>query len=350
MTAALSRRIHKSRTRSRWAVALAFTLATAPSALAACKIFKIADLPVSLERNRPLIDGQVNGRSIKILIDTGSFLTFIRADAAEKLGLNLDAIPNYTVYGAGGETRVRGTVIREIKFGPFSDKNMRLAVLGAQQHPRDSGAMLVLGQDFFSHFGTEFDLAHGAIRLLRPEGCKPDQLAYWSNQYSLAELTRDDSDSPRIQTDVLLNGKHVDAILDTGATTSYISLAAAREAGIDPGIDSTKPDGTTTGLAGNPISVWTGTFGTFTVGDETVRNVKLRIADMFGADTEVSTGSRIRKQIEGLPEMLIGADFFRSHHILVLFKERKLVFTYNGGPIFQFVETDAAAQLRAVDR
>ncbi len=128
------------------------------------------------------------------------------------------------------------------------------------------------------------------------------------------------------------------------APTSIISLSAAKGAGIDPSHDGTKSAGKVTGLAGNPIDVWVATFGTFTLGDESVRNVKLQIADMFTSDTQETTGSHIRQQVGGLPEMLVGADFFRTHRILVLFAERKLVFTYNGGPIFQTIESDAGAQ------
>ena len=33
--------------------------------------------------------------------------------------------------------------------------------------------------------------------------------------------------------------------------------------------------------------------------------------------------------------MLLGADFFLSHRILVSNSQHKLYFTYNGGPVFQ---------------
>jgi hypothetical protein len=39
--------------------------------------------------------------------------------------------------------------------------------------------------------------------------------------------------------------------------------------------------------------------------------------------------------------MLIGSDFFLSHRILVLAKEHTLLFTYNGGPVFQLVKSIA---------
>jgi hypothetical protein len=37
--------------------------------------------------------------------------------------------------------------------------------------------------------------------------------------------------------------------------------------------------------------------------------------------------------------MLVGCDFFLSHRILVLAKEHTMVFTYNGGPVFQLVKS-----------
>jgi len=49
------------------------------------------------------------------------------------------------------------------------------------------------------------------------------------------------------------------------------------------------------------------------------------------------TGSNLARPVDDLPSMLIGCDFFLSHHIMVLFKEHKVLFTYNGGPIFQTV-------------
>ncbi len=325
----------------RWAYFLALCLATAPNAFGTCKIVRLAELQVSLVRNRPLIEGQVNGHVVKILVDTGSTFSFIREEEAKQLGLKVNAVQNISVFGVGGKARFGATVLKEIKFGPFADKNLPLAVVGPQLGQHQGEATLILGEDFFSNFSTEFDFAHGVIRLLRPEGCKPDQLAYWSDQYSMAELISADPERARIQTIVVLNGKHVDAILDTGASTSTVSQSVAKKVGVDPSQDGTKSAGSVTGLAGKPIEVWVGTFGAFAFGDEKIKNVKLQIADLFTADTQTTTGSRIPQRLDGLPEMLLGTDFFRTHRILVLFKERKLVFTYNGGPIFHNIKIDA---------
>ncbi len=41
--------------------------------------------------------------------------------------------------------------------------------------------------------------------------------------------------------------------------------------------------------------------------------------------------------------MILGADFFLSHHILVASSQRKLYFTYNGGPVFDLRPQAVAA-------
>ena len=58
-------------------------------------------------------------------------------------------------------------------------------------------------------------------------------------------------------------------------------------------------------------------FASFKVGDEEIRNPRLR-----GGDTR-----------EGA-DMLLGADFFVSHRIYVSSTQRKMYFTYNGGRVF----------------
>lgn len=316
---------------------IVLSLSIAPSAFGGCKIGKLTELPVTLVRNRPLIEGEVNGQLVKIEVDTGSSFSFIREGDLDRLGLKATGVSGITAYGVGGQTRFRTTVVSELRFGPFRDKNLLLSVLGAQRGSSKSDAPLILGEDFFSNFATEFDFGHGVLRLLKLDGCKPDQVAYWSDQYSLADIVGSTGQTPQIEVDVLINGRHVAAILDTGAQTSIISLAAAKNAGVTAGQGDTTAAGSVTGLDGNVMPSWVGTFGTFALGDESVRNVKLQIANLFAANTREATGSHIRQKVEET-EMLIGSDFFFAHRVLVLYGERKLVFTYNGGAIFQTID------------
>jgi predicted aspartyl protease len=320
-------------------VVAALCLVIAPPLLADCKIRQVGEIPVRVNGNLVLIDAQIDGKDAKVMVDTGTSMTFLWQDAAAGLGLPLESSTRTRLFGVGGEARVLGTIVKHFQMGSFFGDHMHLAVVGTRAGElRPAGAM-VLGDDFFSHFSTEFDLAHGVIRLLLTDGCKTEQLPYWTKAYSLAELERLNPDHPRIEANVLVNGKHVTAVLDTGAHTSIIARQVAQSVGAAPGQAGAAASGSVTGIAAKPIDSWIGTFATFSIGDESMRNVQLQIADLFSADTTVDLGSRLHHPLEDTPSMLVGCDFFLSHRILVLAKEHTMVFTYNGGPVFQLVKS-----------
>jgi tetratricopeptide (TPR) repeat protein len=69
----------------------------------------------------------------------------------------------------------------------------------------------------------------------------------------------------------------------------------------------------------------------FKIGEEEIRNTRLRVGD---------------SAVESA-DMLIGADFFLSHHIFVASKQHRLFFTYNGGPVFNLATLPAPASAAA---
>jgi len=321
----------------------ALALALVGNANAGCKIVQLAEWPVSHANNRPRIEGKVNGQPVTVLIDTGASSTFVWRWTANELGLPLSGAQGIRVFGAGGEAQIAATMIKDLQIGAYRASSVRLLAMGDEQGTKHESGM-VLGDEFFSSFSTEFDVAHGVVRLLRPQGCKADQLAYWSSTYSQADLQPMRLQNPKILMDILVNGKHVSAMLDTGAPTSMLDLGVAERIGVKPGTAAEAIPAK--GLAAKSFATWVATFDSVSIGDETIRNVRLRVGDMFGKDTVAETGSRIARSAGELPEMLLGFDFLLSHRVLVLPKEHAVVFTYNGGPLFQYVEpaTEQAVQ------
>jgi len=334
----------------RWIRTPLLCLAAIPAAYGACKIGQIAEIPVSIIANQPIVDGKINGQDIKILIDTGGSWTNINEAAATQLGLPLDTGTRARVWGVGGEARVFQTVVDHFQMGSFSGEHLNLAAigraLGARRPKQAEITAMTLGEDFLSNFTTEFDLAHGVIRLLRPEGCAADQLAYWSDTYSVAELERFDPQHAFIRANVLVNGRRVRAMFDTGAPRSTIALRESEILGVAPGKDGVVATEPITGVAGNPLPAWIGRFSTLSVGDESLSNVKLWITDLFSADTVKETGSHVARSFSNPPGIIVGADFFLSHRILVSPKESALIFTYNGGAPFPFVASRLAPNSR----
>jgi predicted aspartyl protease len=318
------------------ALAIGAAALAAQPALAECKIAQIAEFAVDSRGNQPVIDGQINGQPIKVLIDTGAVVTLIWRDAAGRLGLPLTNASQADFYGVGGATQARTVEVNDLRLGRFDHGRIRLWVAGERPLDRRDVA-LVLGQDFLSQVDVEFDLPDNVIRLLQPKDCQIGQLPYWAKSYSQADLQSLDLNDLHLTTVVKLNGKPLLATLDTGAPTSVVTLEAAATAGLTPASAGVTPMETQGGVGANRVASWIGVFESLVLGDETIRNPKLRIADLFRYSKTGEGASRIPVQIMGSSTMLIGADFFRSHRVLVSPSRHVMVFTYSGGPVFQAI-------------
>jgi predicted aspartyl protease len=318
--------------------AVAVGLAYPAPAAAECKLLQVAEFQVDTNRNRLVFDGELNSQRIKVLIDTGAETSLIWRPAAARLGLKLSIVPGAHMYGIGGESVVEAAYVNQLKLGNFTAKNWNLFVAGDTQGSFD----MVLGQDFFSKHVVEFDLQHHAVRLFQPRGCRTEQLAYWSTTYSLAEINSTTSGN-RIETTVMLNGKKVRAIVDSGAAMSMVTKFAAARAGVEAEGDKRESVQQINGFGRKSNESWIGTFDSFSFGDESLRNARLRIADVNQYNRTTSLGSRLESAVEGTPDMMIGADFLMSHRMMIDVQERKIVFTYLGGKVFQTVHVDATA-------
>lgn len=95
------------------------------------------------------------------------------------------------------------------------------------------------------------------------------------------------------------------------------------------------------GLGKKTVDSWIGPIRALTIGDEMIQDTTLHFADLYKDATFTPGGSRIARKVDELQPMLIGADFLRSHRVLVAHSQRRMYFTYVGGPVFQ---TAAAAQ------
>ncbi|MEC4593688.1 MULTISPECIES: retropepsin-like aspartic protease family protein [Nitrospirillum] len=148
-------------------------------------------------------------------------------------------------------------------------------------------------------------------------------MAYWTDTYNEAEFSRFSKENPKIWLKVLLNGEEIRAILDTGASTSVITERAAARAGLTPESPGVTRSGKSAGVGDDQVQDYIGVFDSFRLGDEEIKHVRLRFGELF------SHGGR------EVPEMLLGLDFLRAHRMFVSHSQRKIYFSYVGGPVFQ---------------
>ena len=298
-----------------------------------CKLVKVEEWPVRLQHNHLLVEGAINGKAVNVMLDTGATRTLIFRATVARLGVSISAT-NDRLYGVGGETKVDLAWVDEFSVGQAVQKDLRILVAGEHDFGDDIGVLL--GEDFFQRFDVEFDLAHNAVRLFQPKDCDGLSLAYWARTgASEVEFEALDANKPEITFTVQVNGQSLNANLDSGAALSLLDKAEAERVGVTPATPGVVAGGSGTGLGKNTVDTWIGPFRSFTIGNETIRDTHIRFSDMYKDVTYRFTDSAISHRIRIWNSMLLGADFLRSHRVLVAHSQRKIFFTYAGGPVFQ---------------
>lgn len=294
----------------------ALGLACPLAAGAACSI-KTMELPVKMVGQRAIATVGINGTQVPLIVDSGMFFSMLTEAAAEQLNLKLGPLPRgMGVRGLTGKVEAQATTVSHLGLLKAEIPDVQFIVGGNEP---GAGAMGYLGRNLLSFTDMEYDLAHGVIRFVFPaEGCDHANMAYWASPeapVATLDLQRQHGvPTPEIRGRIELNGHKVLAMFDSGAHT-LVSLAAARRVGVADG-DMT-PDGQAAGLGQGWAKQWTAWFDKVDLGGEAVLHNHLSVVD-FDMDED----------------MLIGMDFFLSHHIYISKKQSRMFFTYNGGPVF----------------
>jgi len=315
-----------------FAVGAAGSIASAASS--GCKLVKVEDWPVRVQHNHVLVEGAINGQKVGVLLDTGASRTVIFRAAAVRLGVPLSGSTNDRLFGIGGETKVDLALVDEFRVGQAAQKQLRILVAGEHDPGDDVGVLL--GEDFFQRFDVEFDLAHNAVRLFQPQDCDRASLAYWertgASEVGFESL---DVNQPQVILTVRINGEPLKALLDSGAGLSMLDKSDAERVGVTPDTPGVVVGLRGTCLGTNAVDVWIGPFLSFAIGDEMIRDTQIRFSDMYKDARYRTTGSNLAHKIQVSYSMLLGADFLRSHRVLIAHSQRKVYFSYVGGPVFQ---------------
>jgi tetratricopeptide (TPR) repeat protein len=319
----------KTKTRALAFAAAAALLAAGPAAQAECKLQKIGEVPVTMEGLRGVVSVKINGHDTKLFVDTGAFFSTVSDDAAKAFAMRPTIAPfGMEVRGVGGATRdARAVKADEFTFANAGFRNIEFLVGGRVGNGEISG---LVGENIFGPFDVEYDFANGAIRFFKPEGCSDANLAYWSAGKALSRIHLDIPGRflQHIDTTAEVDGHSIRVMLDSGAPLSTLNRNAAARAGVQISSEGVVAAGVGHGVYGQGYETFLAPFASFKIGDEEIKNTKLRIADMRLGDSD----------------MLLGMDFFLSHRILVSTSQHRLYFTYNGGPVFRL---DQASQRQA---
>lgn len=304
------------------AVALVAASTRVAAASSGCQLVVLAEWPVQIRRELPVADGSINGQPVLVLLDTGG-MNSISRPAALKLGLTLQTDPRRVAIGSGGQSRIDYTSVHELRVGNVVNRRMVIDVTG--EH--DFDWTMMLGKDFFQNYDVEFDLPNRKVQIMRIQGCTEDQLLGWAGQNTgQVPMEPRMSAGTAVVVPVRINGQSFRALLDSGAATSLLRTQAARQLGFTSETPGVAPGGCRTGVGANRYDGWIASFRDFAIDNEVIRNPTLHFGDM--------TRDHPFPDKSDIPDMLLGADFFRTHRVLIAYSQRKVYFAYAGGTVF----------------
>lgn len=282
---------------------LLVTLVFAAPAAAACQVEKRASVPVRLEDGAAVVDVVINETSVPMILDTGADRTALTEAAVQRLGLPRDEWVASAQRGAGGrldEHRAVSPAAMLIGGVPLRRRGLvakpTLAVLAGIGSGRQAG---LLGEDLLSAFELDLDLPARTLTLYSVQGCA-GRFIPWEQPYDAVpvQLGMHSRSMPLVT--VLLDRHPLTAVLDTGASVSFLNLRGMRQLGLTPAMLATDQPVATSVIGGRAETRWH-RFSAMQIGPLVLRQPMLLVAPVptpvFG--------------------MLVGLDVWATHRLWI---------------------------------
>jgi predicted aspartyl protease len=343
-----------------------------------CLYLNLATLPVKSSNGLVTAKLGINGDAVITVVDTGALRTMLSRHEADKLGLTLSH-SKITVTGTHGEAiPTNAALVNDIALDHYFWHGLKLEVVSqiTDSYSALAGADILLNG---VKRDIEFSLATSEMKVFVPFGCDNAFLAYWDNSASEIPLANLSSNDPRQVVTVEINGKKMIAMIDSGSPTSIVNLDAAAKIGVTPQSPGVSEVPNSENVGKQHGKAWSAPFESFVIGGETIKNPKIAIGDLWGqAPSGSSLQSGLRMQsIAGVtphngpggpvfvapasdgiaktgtfrsedmptdhPDLLLGADFLKSHRVLLAISQGRLYYSYLGGQVFGYEDEPKVA-------
>lgn len=276
-----------------------------------CRLPEIGSLDMTTE-----IDGRVSvpvaldGVKGLWTVDTGNIVSMIGDTLAAQL--KLDREPNMRPgILMGGIAIAEVARVHSIDFAGMHGGEALLNVAPEAVLAADTIGMLA--PDIMKNYDVEFDFAAGKLNVFTPNTC-PGGVVYWTKS-AFAQVPMKLDEAGHITVPVMLDGKPLMAIVDTGAEGSVISLATLHAAlGIDETNPALKPTGkiAINGMASSETYHYP--FASLTFEGVQVGNPHITILKSTGMG-------------KAGPELLLGIETLRQLHLYIAYQEGNIYLT-----------------------
>ena len=284
------------------------------------------DVPFVLGSDRrPYIRVRVNGREANFVIDTGSGFTVLSKESAKRFGVSALARGG-TSQGIGGDGtfEIVYGLVGSIQLGDVKVKSIPCFIRplhGAEERVTEERADGFIGLSVLAHFLTELDYKDKIMRLDR----RPERIAQYQPSPEATAVSFRTTQNGLISIETELDNNHrINAILDSGASSSVVSVAAVERLNLQNSIIKGQT-ARVVGAAGITDNVELLYIRNCRVADLHQANMRALILD-FDAINETS----------GFEQSgILGGDFLRNFSVMIDFTRGRITFTPHSASIIR---------------
>jgi predicted aspartyl protease len=191
-----------------------------------CQLIELSSVGMTLDDDgRPVITASLSGEDVPMLVDTGGAFSMVSRATVDKLKLTPQHLPQNMFFMESTAEDIKSMAYgHPLKIGKLSaDKYPFLILPYGWDDPQTGG---LIGSDILSNYDIEFDFAAMKMHIMSPDHCA-GQGVYWTKQPYMALPIRLDENG-QIHFDAMVDGKQMDALLDTGSSNTRMRLDVAR--------------------------------------------------------------------------------------------------------------------------
>ena len=272
-----------------------------------------------------LVPATANGVPTKMIIDTGGWYRELSPTLVKTLGLPTSR-RQWAALDVTGRRIDKFVTVNDFAIGTFKASKVPFLAPDNGFGRDDIGGLM--GPQMLMLVDVDLDFGGKKINFIAQDHCD-GKVVYWKTpSYAAVPFTL--TDEGHIRLPVELDGKPFTALLDTGASTSAITLRAAEGSF---GITKNSPDVTKGAFVNGDTRAqeYKRTFKTLTVGGITFNNPTLSMMPDLMRNhlindnrPPINSHISISKEAEGLDDVIVGLEELRHLHVYIAYKEQKL--------------------------
>ncbi len=295
-----------------------------------CELSRLTELPLEgNEIGSPVVKILVDDQPRRMLLDTGGFWSLL--DPAVAGAYRAEKAPVTGYLGLKGILLDKIVHVPSLQIGIAKFHSSEFYLAPSEYVGVDG----TLGANWLQAFDVEIDPVKNTVSMFVRNHCD-GSIIYWPHQDSAELPIEFESRTKRITIPVELNGHELQALIDTGASETVLSLhAASRLFDLTPQSSGMQEVASHTNRSGTTEASYRFQFKSLTMGDVGIANPWILVAPM------TTLG----------PDMIIGMHHLHGLHLYFAYGQRKLYVTTGRGDLAaqQAAGGQASAAARGLD-